>query len=265
MNRVQNKIALVTGAARGIGAATARLLAEEGAHVIVTDVLEAEGLQLVSELQARSLKAAYYPLDVSSEGAWKALSLWILKHYGDMDIVVNNAGIIGLGGHWGPQDPEHVSLADWRAIHAVNLDGVFLGCRYAITWMKACGGSIVNVSSRSGMVGIPGAAAYASSKAAVRNHSKTVALYCAQQGYKIRCNSVHPGAILTPLWEPLLGGDRQAAIAAVASGIPLGHMGEPRDVAYAILYLACDESKYVTGTELTLDGGILAGSTAAPK
>ena len=126
--------------------------------------------------------------------------------------------------------------------------------------------SIINISSRSGLVGIPAAAAYAASKAAVRNHSKTVALYCAEQGYAIRCNSVHPGAILTPLWDAMLGeGEhREEAIKAVASDVPLGTMGEPDDVAHAVVYLASDESKYVTGIELVIDGGILAGSSAAP-
>jgi 3(or 17)beta-hydroxysteroid dehydrogenase len=119
---------------------------------------------------------------------------------------VNNVGVTGFEHGMVAHDPEHASLSDWRAVHAVNLDGTFLGCRYAIGAMKAVGmGSIINISSRSGLVGIPLAAAYASSKAAIRNHSRTVALYCAQQGWQIRCNSVHPAAILTPIWEPMLG------------------------------------------------------------
>lgn len=134
--------------------------------------------------------------------------------------------------------------------------------------MKKQGGSIINMSSRSGVVGIPGASAYASSKAAVRNHTKTVALYAAEQGYKIRCNSLHPGAILTPLWDPMLTKEseaREKIIQKIAEGVPLGCMGEANDVAYAALYLGSDESKYVTGIELTIDGGILAGSSANPK
>ena len=128
-------------------------------------------------------------------------------------------------------------------------------------------GSIVNISSRSGLVGIPAASAYAASKAAVRNHTKSVALYCAEQQYPIRCNSIHPGAILTPMWDQMLGeGDlREAGIKTIAAGIPLGRMGTPEDVAYAALYLASDEAKYVTGIELNIDGGILAGSTATPS
>lgn len=147
-------------------------------------------------------------------------------------------------------------------------EGVALGCKYAMPLMKARGsGSIVNISSRSGVVGIPSAAAYASSKAAVRNHTKSVALYCAERGYGIRCNSIHPGAILTPMWDPIVGTDREREdrIRAIADQIPLRRMGAPRDVAYAALYLACDESAYVTGTELHIDGGILAGSAAQPR
>ena len=151
-------------------------------------------------------------------------------------------------------------------MHRVNSTGVMLGCKYAIRLMKEKGGSIVNISSRSGVVGIPGAVAYASSKAAVRNHTKSVALYCAENGYKIRCNSVHPAAIMTPMWDAMLGEgeQRQKIIEEIEFGIPLGHFGVPIDVAYGVLYLASNESKYVTGIELTIDGGILAGSEAKP-
>ncbi|PIX63865.1 MAG: short-chain dehydrogenase, partial [Sphingomonadales bacterium CG_4_10_14_3_um_filter_58_15] len=158
-------------------------------------------------------------------------------------------------------------LADWRAVHRVNLDGTFLGCRYAIKAMKGRGtGSIINISSRSGLVGIPGAAAYASSKAAIRNHSKSVALYCAQQGWQIRCNSIHPAAIMTPMWEPMLGeGDaRAAAEAALVKDTPLQRFGEASEVAAIAVLLASDEASYITGSELNIDGGILAGSAAAP-
>lgn len=152
-------------------------------------------------------------------------------------------------------------------MHAVNLDGVFLGCKYGIQLMKKKGGAIINMSSRSGLVGIPAAAAYASSKAAVRNHSKSVALYCAEKNYNIRCNSLHPAAVLTPLWDTMLGTDsnKQQLIEEIARQIPFRRMGEPIDVAYAVLYLASDESRYITGIELTIDGGILAGSAAPPK
>ncbi|WP_122693464.1 SDR family oxidoreductase, partial [Pseudomonas viridiflava] len=139
------------------------------------------------------------------------------------------------------QDPEHASLEDWQAVHRTNLDGVFLGCKYAIRAMRHTGaGSIINISSRSGMVGIPGAAAYASSKAAVRNHTKTVALYCAEQGLKVRCNSIHPAAILTPMWEPMLGADagREERMAALVRDTPLRRFGMPEEVAAVALLLA---------------------------
>jgi 3(or 17)beta-hydroxysteroid dehydrogenase len=265
MNRVQNKIALITGGSRGIGAATAELLAQEGAQVIITDILDPEGQTLAQKI---GKQATYYHLDVSSESEWKSLVSKISVKYSRLGILFNNAGIMGFNPLWGPQDPEHASLQSWQAVHHVNLDGTFLGCKYGIQLMKQQGGSIINMSSRSGVVGIPDAAAYASSKAAIRNHTKTVALYCAQQKYNIRCNSVHPAAILTPIWEPMLGQSqeqRTQAITKISHGIPLGHMGTPKDVAYAVLYLGSNESAYITGTELMLDGGILAGSTAAPK
>lgn len=263
MGRVDNKIALITGASRGIGAQTARLLADEGATVILTDILDAEGGAL-----AKELNSTFYSLDVADEAAWQSVVQRIKKEYGRLDILFNNAGVIGIGDEFGPQDPEHASLSSWHQIHKVNLDGVFLGCKYAIALMKDKGGSIINMSSRSGIVGIPGACAYASSKAAIRNHTKTVALYCAQNQYNIRCNSVHPGAILTPLWDPMLGTDsatRKEMLAQIAAGVPLGHMGDSLDVAYAVLYLGSEESKYITGIELTIDGGILAGSSASPQ
>jgi NAD(P)-dependent dehydrogenase (short-subunit alcohol dehydrogenase family) len=190
-----------------------------------------------------------------------------MQKFTTLDILVNNAGITGFQEGLGPQDPENASLESWRAVHAVNSDGVFLGCKYGIEMMKAHQrGSIINISSRSGLVGIPGAAAYAASKAAVRNHTKSVALYCASQGYGIRCNSVHPAAILTPMWESMLGlgPDRSEKIAQIARDIPMQKMGMPEDVASAILFLASDESKYITGIELTIDGGLLAGAAASP-
>lgn len=262
MDRLKHKIALITGAARGIGAETARLFVKEGAQVILTDILDEEGKAVAQSL---GNQAEYLHLDVCDEKKWQGIVEHIRDKYKKLDILFNNAGIIGIGHPFGNQDPEHATLADWHRVHQVNLDGVFLGCKYGIALMKGSGGSIINMSSRSGVVGIPTAVAYASSKAAVRNHTKSVALYCANQKYNIRCNSLHPAAILTPMWEPMFGNDREAAIAAIAAGVPLGHMGEPIDVAYAAVYLGSDESKYITGSEFTLDGGILAGSSASPK
>ena len=190
-----------------------------------------------------------------------------MARFGGLDVLVNNAGITGFEDGLRPHDPEHASLADWRAVHATNLDGVFLGCRAAIRAMRTRGtGSIVNVSSRSGVVGIGGAAAYASSKAGVRNHTKSVALYCADHGLRIRCNSIHPAAILTPMWEPVLGtgSEREARMRAFVRDTPLRRFGTPEEVAAVAVFLACDDSAYMTGAELHVDGGILAGSVATP-
>jgi NAD(P)-dependent dehydrogenase (short-subunit alcohol dehydrogenase family) len=190
-----------------------------------------------------------------------------MQKFGRLDILVNNAGITGFQEGFGPQDPEHGSLKSWREVHAVNAEGTFLGCKYAMQAMKKNKkASIINISSRSGLVGIPGAAAYASSKAAIRNHTKTVALYCCQNGYNIRCNSIHPAAILTPMWDPMLGegSEREKMMALIVKDVPMQKMGDVEDVANAALFLASDESKYITGTELTIDGGLLAGAGAPP-
>ncbi|WP_194778301.1 SDR family oxidoreductase [Pararhodonellum marinum] len=262
--RLTNKIALVTGSARGIGQATAELFHKEGATVLISDILDNEGRKVAEQLGE---KAEYLHLDVGNEDHWISATEHIAKRYGRLDVLVNNAGITGFLESSGPWDAENVDLKSWEEVHRVNATGVMLGCKYAIRLMKEMGGSIVNVSSRSGVVGIPGAVAYASSKAAVRNHTKSVALYCAENGFKIRCNSVHPAAIMTPMWEAMLGEgeERQSMIEEVEFGIPMGHFGEPLDVAFGILYLASEESKYVTGIELTIDGGILAGSEAKPR
>lgn len=264
MKRLENKIALITGASRGIGKAIAELFHQQGATVILSDISNYEGIVVAEGLGDKS---EYLPLNVKLEEEWIEVTDYIKTKYGKLDILVNNAGITGFLETNGPFDAEHVDLKSWEEVHKVNATGVMLGCKYAISLMKQNGGSIVNISSRSGIVGIPAAVAYASSKASVRNHSKSVALYCAEKGYKIRCNSVHPAAIMTPMWDAMLGEGiaREKIIKQVESGIPLGKFGEAIDVAYGVLYLASDESKYVTGIELTIDGGILAGSEAKPE
>jgi 3(or 17)beta-hydroxysteroid dehydrogenase len=263
MPKLQNKTALVTGAARGIGEGIARCFAREGARVIVADI-DAENGKRVAD----GIGGSFFEIDVASEAGWNALG----EAHPTVDIVVNNAGITGFEDSPGPHDPEYASLSEWHRVHAVNLDGTFLGCRYAIRAMKAKGeGAIINMSSRSGLVGIPGAAAYASSKAAIRNHTKSVALYCAQQGWRIRCNSIHPAAILTPMWEALIGAndeeggpDREERMTAMVADTPLKRFGSVEEVAALALLLASDDAAYMTGSELHLDGGLLAGSAASP-
>lgn len=262
--RLQGKRCLVTGAARGIGAAIAAAFVEQGARVVLTDIRDDEGRD-----QARALgpAAEYRHLDVRDEAQWAELIDQLIGRDGGLDVLVNNAGITGFEDGVAVHDPEHASLADWRAVHATNLDGVFLGCKFAIRAMRGAGrGSIINISSRSGQVGIPGAAAYASSKAAVRNHSKSVALYCAEQGLDIRCNAIFPAAILTPMWEPMLGDgpEREARMQAFVSDCPMGRFGSAREVAAVAVLLASDEVSYMTGSELVVDGGTLAG-TAVPR
>ncbi len=266
MNRLLGKTALVTGAARGIGEAIARAFVGEGAFVVLTDIDDALG-QAVAE--GLGPAAVYRRLDVRDEAQWEEATAAVLAERGGLHVVVNNAGITGFDQGVVPQDPEHASLEEWQRVHRTNLDGVFLGCKHAIRAMRRSGGagSIINLSSRSGMVGIPGAAAYASSKAAARNHTKTVALYCAEQGLAIRCNSIHPAAILTPMWEPLLGSgpEREARLREFASDCPLRSLGTPQEVAAVAVLLASDGYAYMTGAELNLDGGILAGSVAPPQ
>ncbi len=258
MAKLDGLLCLVTGGARGIGKAICQAFLDEGARVILTDCDQEEGAAA-----AAALGCEFAALDVSREDDWLAIA----GRYPAIDVVVNNAGITGFEDGPAAHDPEHTSLAEWRRVHGVNTDGTFLGCRYALGAMRAKGeGSIINISSRSGLVGIPGAAAYAASKAAIRNHSKSVALYAAQQGWRIRCNSIHPAAILTGIWEPMLGEgpDREAKMAALVADTPLKRFGTVEEVAALCVYLASADSAYMTGAELTLDGGLLAGSAASP-
>jgi NAD(P)-dependent dehydrogenase (short-subunit alcohol dehydrogenase family) len=260
MNRLEKKTALVTGAARGIGEAIARAFVAEGATVWATDIDEARG-----RTSAATIGARFLALDVRDEARWAE----VIGKIGSLDILVNNAAISGFQDGPVPNDPENTSLEQWRAVHAVNLDGTFLGCKYAIRAMRArAAGSIINLSSRSGLIGVPGAAPYASSKAGVRNHSKSVAMYCAQQGLAIRCNSIHPALIETPMWDDMLGAPgpgRDERLAALAAAMPVKRAGTVEEVAAMAVYLASDESAFVTGSEFNIDGGILAGSAASPN
>ena len=263
MGRLEAKIALVTGAARGIGEGIARAFAREGARVWITDIDEEGGRALAADLGAPH---RFKKLDVAVEEDWSVVDELVAAE-GRLDVLVNNAGITGFENGPAPHDPEHASLEEWHRVHRVNLDGTFLGCRAAIQAMRPQGtGAIINISSRSGVVGIPGAAAYASSKAAIRNHSKSVALWCAGQGTKIRCNSVHPAAILTKMWDDLLGNgpDREQRMAAMVKDTPLRRFGTVEEVAELVVFLASDEAPYITGSEFDIDGGLLAGSAASP-
>ena len=265
MGRLEGIVALISRAAAGIGEGITRAFISEGAVVMLTDIQDEEGQRLAESLGTHAL---YRRLDVRQESEWSSATQAVLERFGRLDVLVNNAGVTGFEGSQVAHDPEHANLEDWRAVLATNLDGTFLGCKYAIRAMKSRGtGSIINISSRSGLVGIPGAAAYAASKAAVRNHSKSVALYCAEQGWSIRCNSIHPAAILTPMWEPMLGTgpDREERIRAVVKDTPLQRFGRVDEVAAVAVLLASYEAAYITGTEINIDGGLLAGSAAPPK
>ena len=261
--RLEGKTALVTGAARGIGEAIAAAFVRDGAKVYVTDI-DADGADRVAARLAQPSAL----LDVRREEDWRRVIDRIIAEAGKLDILVNNAGVTGFEGDFRAHDPEHGALEDWRAVHETNLDGVFLGCKHAIRAMRpARKGAIVNLSSRSGIVGIPAAAAYASSKAGVRNHTKTVALYCAEQGLNIRCNSIHPAAILTPMWEAVLGDgpDREERMKGFVAGTPMKRFGSVDEVANIAVMLASDEAAYMTGAEIHVDGGILAGAAATPS
>jgi NAD(P)-dependent dehydrogenase (short-subunit alcohol dehydrogenase family) len=259
--RVERKVALVTGAAQGLGEAAARMLARQGARVAITDV-NFEGAERVAasiNQQQRGEAAIAVKHDVTSETEWVEALNATERAFGGLHVLVNNAGI-GL-----TKDLEDVTLQEWRHVHAIDLDGVFLGCKLSIPLIArtvketGLGGSIVNISSISGIIAGHNMAAYNSAKAAVRHLSKSVALYCARKHYGIRSNSVHPVFIATPILDPLVARfGKDEAYAKLARQVPLGHIGEPDDIAYAVLYLASDESKFVTGAELKVDGGISA-------
>lgn len=251
MGRVEGKVALVTGAASGLGAAAAAMLAAEGAQIVGAD-LDTE--RAGDGLRALGDRALPVRLDVTCEQDWSDAVELTVRHFGALDILVNAAGILLL------RDIEATSLEDWRHVHAVNLDGCFLGCKHAVGAMKERGGSIVNLSSVSGLVGGHNLAAYNSSKGGVRLLTKSVALHCARKGYGIRCNSVHPTFIETPMLDGLLESakDPDAARASLSRQIPMGRLGCTEDVGHMIVYLASDESAFVTGTEMVIDGGATA-------
>ena len=251
MGRVAGKVAVVTGAALGIGRATALLLSQEGARVAVTDVLDEVGQHLAEEISAKGGDARYWHLDTGDEQSVADALAGVVDAYGRLDVLVNNAGISGVS-----KPTDEITLEEWNRVIAINLTGVFLCTKHAIAYLRRSGGgSIVNLSSIYGLIGAPDAPPYHAAKGGVRLMSKTDALLYAAD--HIRVNSVHPGFIWTPMVEHFLT-DQGASRASIDELHPIGHMGEPDDIAYGILYLASDESKFVTGSELVIDGGYTA-------
>jgi NAD(P)-dependent dehydrogenase (short-subunit alcohol dehydrogenase family) len=261
--QVQGKVALVTGGASGIGAACAELLAREGASVAVTDIDELRGPELVAGIKKAGHQALFLPQDVTSEARWVEVVTEVEKRFGRLDILVSNAGI-------GISVPSIVdmSLEDWRRQTAINLDGVFLSAKHCLPAMRRSGGggSIIMMSSLAGLRGAPGLSGYCATKGGVRLFAKAIAMECASAGDGIRVNSVHPGIIDTPIWGKIpteaAGHGQNAPIdpeerAKLAT--PLGRAGHATEIAQGVLYLASDASRYVTGTELVIDGGMNAG------
>ena len=248
----QGKVALVTGAASGIGLATAELLLDEGAEVVLTDLEKCRSRPAMAALAPR---ARFLALDVTREEDWIAATDAVASEFGRLDILVNCAGLALL------KDIETTTLEEWRALMAVNLDGSFLGCKHAVRVMKdRGGGSIVTLSSVAGLVGAANLAAYSASKGGVRLLTKSVALHCARKGYNIRCNSVHPSFVDTPLLQSMIESarDPQKMQANVAKAAPLGRLALPSEVARTIVFLASDESAFTTGAEFVVDGGLTA-------
>lgn len=263
--RVDGKVALITGAARGIGASCARVLSQAGAQVVVTDIDTDVAEGVASDIRESGGNAYSRHLDVASEDQWKAVIEEAVQTYGTLDIVVNNAGVEGMS------FVEDTALSDWQRVMSVNSDGVFLGVKHGILAMKpgglsGRGGSIINIASICAMVALQGAGSYSASKAAVTILTKMAAVECGKNGNGIRVNSIHPGVILTELVktgmeESARQGIFESAAEALAlyeSMHPIGRLGEPEDIAHAVLYLASDASKFVTGAQLVVDGGYIA-------
>jgi 3(or 17)beta-hydroxysteroid dehydrogenase len=259
--RVRDKVALVTGAASGIGRAAALRLAAEGASVAAADLNEEGAAATARAIQEAGGRATSYALDVSREEDWPGVMSRVLADFGRLDVAVNGAGI-AMG-----KPLVETTLAEWRRVITTNLDGVFLGTQAAIRAMRTGGrGSIINVASVAGVKAQPGAAAYCASKAGSCMVTRVAALECAQAGLQIRVNAVLPGGVTTPIWRQLpmwadlvrrCGGE-EGAFRALAQGVPLKRYADANEVAGLILYLASDESAYVTGAQLTIDGGLSA-------
>lgn len=258
-DRVVGKVAIVTGGASGIGRACAHRLAEEGATVIVTDIQDGAGKDVVAEIEDAGGAASFVHHDVTSEDEWVSVISEVMARHERLDVLVNNAGV-GIGG-----SIVEMSFADWKRQQAINLDGVFLGLKHGIPPMRDTGGgSIINMSSVAGLKGSAILAAYNATKGGVRLLTKGVALECAQKRWNVRVNSVHPGIIETPIWETVGAamirpeGQPLDMQARAEASVPTGVLGQPGDIANGVLFLASDESSYMTGTELVIDAGLSA-------
>lgn len=245
MARLDGKVAIITGGAKGFGLSTAQLFAQEGAKVVITD-LDEQGGQLAIDTIGRD-NAVFVTQDVAKENSWGPVFSTARNQFGEADILVNNAGILFF------DDAEHIEMDEWHKILSVDLDGVMLGVKYAIACMKEHGGSIINMCSIAGLIGIANLYAYNAAKGAVRLLTKSAALYCAQQGYPIRINSIHPGYAHTPMVDayPQMRDDLEKLH-------PMGRLGSAREIANMALYLASDESSFSTGSEFVVDGGYTA-------
>lgn len=250
MGRMDGKVALITGAASGLGFADAQMMAREGARVILTDVDVEKGKAAAEQIGER---ATFIKQDVSSESEWQSIIEQIGKDFGQLDVLVNNAGIVVLS------SPESCTLEEFRFANAIMSEGVFLGCKYALPLLKqGQGGSIINMSSTASHLGYPFFFAYSAAKGAVRSMTKSIAAHCQAEGYPVRCNSVHAGAIETPMIQ-FAEGRVDAPLDIPESGVlPPESKGTPDDVASMILYLASDESRFVTAAEMVVDNGLVS-------
>lgn len=259
MKKLENKTAIVTGAGSGLGAASSELLATQGARLIVTDIDGEAAEQTARVIEQRGGKAIAITQDVVDQQSWTDVVETAISTFGKLDVLVNNAGVTGAGA--GPL--EDVSFESWRQVMNINLDAVFLGCQAAIKAMKeGDGGSIINISSVMGIVGGAGAA-YNASKGGVRLLTKSVAVYCGNNDYNIRCNSIHPGYIWTPMVRNLVEfvdeiKDEDALMQMLVDKHPIGRLGVAEDIANGVLFLASDDSSFMTGSELVIDGGYTA-------
>jgi NAD(P)-dependent dehydrogenase (short-subunit alcohol dehydrogenase family) len=244
--RLESKVALISGGARGMGAVEARLFTSEGAKVVIGDILEEDGRRTEAEINEAGGECLFVRLDVTSEPDWQRAVAAAVARFGKLDVLVNNAGI------YRTEQVEETSVELWEQVLEINAKGVFLGTKHAIPEMrKAGGGAIINISSVAGLVGNHISAAYAASKGAVRLFTKSTAIQYAADG--IRANSVHPGTIDTPMTAHMLADEQYRQDRMTRT--PLGRLGRPEDIAYGVLYLASDESSFVTGSELVIDGG----------